>query len=100
VFVQFMPRINKVVETQVRIDQTMLGLQTIEAIRMYAARNDGRLPGSLDELSAVAPLPKDPVSGLPFVYRLERERAILEWAPIRPESAQRGVRYEITIQSN
>jgi len=51
-------------------------LRVIEAIRLYAARHDGRLPDRLDEIEEL-PLPINPVTGRPFEYRREGDAALL-----------------------
>ncbi len=64
-----------------RSEQQLALLQTIEAIRMYAAENHGTLPESLDDLPVPAPI--DPVSGKPFEYQSEEEQAVLSGHPMR-----------------
>ena len=79
----------------------MATLQCIEAIRLYMASHDGRLPGSLDEITEV-PIPLNPMTGKPFPYRLEGDKAILDsFAP--PEVFKTKVyyyydRYELTVR--
>ncbi len=65
---------------QVRLERDVATLRVIEALRMYAADHDGRLPESLDAIDKV-PVPDNPVTGQPFVYRLEGQTAILELPP-------------------
>lgn len=50
-------------------------IQTIEAIRDYAGRNNGTLPAKLDDLHLVAP--NDPFTEQPFVYELNGKTARL-----------------------
>ena len=45
-------------------------LMTVEAIRMYAKRNDGKLPESLEQLTTPPALP-NPFSNEPFEYKVE-----------------------------
>ena len=52
-------------------------LRCIEAIRLYAAAHDGKLPKRLGDITDV-PVPVNPVTGKPFPYRLEGDAAILE----------------------
>ena len=51
-------------------------LSTVEAIRMQAAANRGKLPGSLDEITIV-PVPPNPATGKPPLYRVAEQRADL-----------------------
>ncbi|MCL2304430.1 MAG: hypothetical protein FWC43_03710 [Planctomycetaceae bacterium] len=56
-------------------------LRIVEAIRYYAAENDGKLPPTLDAIQSV-PIPQtDPFTGKPYVYRIENGRAVVEYDP-------------------
>jgi hypothetical protein len=50
-------------------------LQAVESIRDYLAKHDNQLPSSLEQLDL--PVSIDPLTGLPFEYVLEGEKAIL-----------------------
>lgn len=52
-------------------------LRLIEALRLYAAAHEGRLPETLGDITAV-PIPIDPITGKPFEYRREGDRAFIE----------------------
>ena len=63
---------------QARFDRNIALLRTIEAIRMFAADNQGQLPGSLADITLV-PIPTDPVTGRDFIYRrINTQNAQLE----------------------
>ena len=80
-----------------RLSGRLAGLRVVEAIRMYAAAHDGRLPQSLDVITEV-PVPRNPMTGQPFPYRLEGERAVLEVPVASKGMAQSDAwRFEITI---
>jgi hypothetical protein len=70
-------------------------LQTIEAIRMYAADHEGRLPDSLDDIRSV-PVPRDPATMEAFTYERQGAEATLEIPPI-PRRAPVG-RWRVTIR--
>ena len=60
-------------------------LRTVEAIRLHAAVHDGKLPGSLAEITIV-PVPNDPMTGQPFSYQLSGDTAVIapaamDWKP-------------------
>jgi len=74
---------------EARCDQTIALLQTVEAIRMYGAAHDGKLPQSLDELPVPAPV--DPFTGKPFDYEGLGSRAILNG------HALPGLRYRLIL---
>lgn len=75
----------------VRSNRDLKVLRVMEAIRMYAANHDGRLPDSLD--ACPVPIPLDPVTGKPFAYRKEGDVARLTG----PELPGRPLNYEIRI---
>jgi hypothetical protein len=50
-------------------DRQLAALTAVEALRSYAAANDGRLPAGLDEVTET-PVPTNPATGKPFEYRL------------------------------
>lgn len=60
-----------------RTDRGIATLRVIEAIRLYAANHDGKLPESLDKIHEV-PIPINALTGKPFPYKLEGNTAILE----------------------
>lgn len=60
-----------------RFDRNIAALQILEAIRMYGAAHDGKLPNSLADITEV-PIPSDPLRGEPFLYRREGDSAMLE----------------------
>jgi hypothetical protein len=72
-----MPSIHAVRGAQVRLDRDVAALRVIEALRMYAAEHNGKLPKSLDEMTAV-PVPRNPATGKPFEYRLNGTTAVLD----------------------
>lgn len=77
-----------------RTDRQIAVLRTIEAIRDYAARHDGRPPQRLEQITDL-PLPVDPFTGTPFAYRVEGPTAIIDAAD--PHLPARGWRYELTF---
>ncbi|HBI43594.1 MAG TPA: hypothetical protein DDY78_12205 [Planctomycetales bacterium] len=58
------------------IDRRIAALRCVEAVRLYAAGHDGKLPPSLEEIKDV-PVPLDPVTGRAFDYHVVGDRAIL-----------------------
>ncbi len=79
-----------------RLRRHIAALQCIEAIRMYAAAHEGRLPAKLSDIRAV-PLPLNPVTGEPFGYRVDGDKASLD-APAPAGYQLRDSRlYEITL---
>jgi hypothetical protein len=81
----------------VRLDQRIALLRCVEALRMYAAENDGKLPAKLSDVKL--PLPVDPVTGNPFSYQLDGAKAVLHNTPSagREKDPAYNARYEVTI---
>jgi hypothetical protein len=93
-----LPALESVRDAQVRLEREIASLRVIEALRIYAAAHDHQLPAKLADITEV-PIPPNPATGQPFVYRLENNTAILELPPsdgIRNQNR----RYEISIQQN
>lgn len=69
-------------ETAAGLEQRLNMLRTVEAIRDWASKHNGHLPGSLDELDLPAPV--DFVTNQPFNYSPSKDRtgATLTASPI------------------
>ena len=82
-----------------RVDRSIAGLEILEAIRIYGAGHDGRLPDSLKDITEV-PIPIDPLSGEPFQYHRDGDTATLESAPaeLTGNIPFRTLRYEIRFE--
>lgn len=89
-----MPAVNSIRTAGMRLEWQLNALQTIEAIRMHAAQT-GKLPTTLAEITVV-PVPLNPVTEKPFVYRLEGETAILE-LPFSDKMNDYSWRFEIKL---
>jgi hypothetical protein len=72
-----LPAMQSARAAQVRLERDIAALRVIEALRMYAAGHDRRLPERLDDVVEV-PVPLNPATGKPFLYRLESGTAVLE----------------------
>lgn len=77
-------------------ERRLATLRVIEAIRLYAANHEGRLPETLDEISEV-PIPFNPVTGKPFPYKLEGNTAVLkaDGGPVKRIADQREYRIKL-----
>ena len=88
------PAVNAVKVAEARVEWIVARLRILEALRLYAAAHDGKLPDSLENI-AEAPIPRNPFDDKPFDYHRDGDRAVLDCADGPP-----GVpwRYEITMQ--
>jgi hypothetical protein len=96
VLAELQPSIINCLDAQMRLDQRVAALRVVEAIRLYAAFHDGKLPEELNQVTEV-PVPDDPATGKPFEYRRDGAAAVL----ILPEAGLRGrptPSYRITIR--
>ncbi len=85
-----LPAVFAVRNAEARCVQTVALLQTVEAVRMYAAEHDGKLPPALDALPVPAPM--EPFTGKPIEYELLGTRAVLSG------HALPGVRYRLILR--
>jgi hypothetical protein len=94
-----LPAVGKIFMARVRLQRKVDALRCVEAIRAYAAANDGKLPAGLDEVKDV-PIPVDPTTGKAFAYKKDGDKATLTAARSisegRPDFQE--LVYEITIQ--
>ena len=79
-----------------KLDQGIAALRCIEAVRLYAASHDGKLPTSLTNITEV-PIPIDPITGKAFRYKLEAGTGVLECPPPPGALPKNGTRYELTV---
>lgn len=92
------PALLKVHQAKGRLEQRIALLRHIEALRLYAADHDGKLPEKLSDCPV--PLPDDPFTGKPFRYRKDGASAHLLNTPPKgmEKVAALNLHYEITIQ--
>jgi hypothetical protein len=97
-FQSFVAATYKVRLAQARMDQRLAMLRCVEAMRIYAAEHDGKLPPRLDDIKL--PLPLDPINGEPFRYKLEGSTAHLRGTPPpgTEKNAHFNVHYDVTIR--
>jgi hypothetical protein len=89
--------VTKVKTAHLRTAQRFALLRTVEAIRLDAAANGGKLPASLSDLSV--PVPADPGTGKPFAYKLDGMTATLEARPSKlSDGGTLQYRYEIRLR--
>jgi len=79
---------------QMRLQWQMNALRVVEALRMHAAET-GKFPASLDDVKVV-PVPKNPITEQPYVYRLDGEMAVLE-LPFSDGMPRVAWRFEIRL---
>jgi hypothetical protein len=90
------PPVHRAYFTGVKLDRQIAALQTVEALRNYAADHNGALPGRLEELSET-PASDDPSTGKPFVYRVKANQVTLE-SPAPPgERPSDAMRVEVNF---
>jgi hypothetical protein len=92
-----LPGIHKVFRANNRLERHLAALRVVEALRMYAAAHDGRLPEKLSDITEV-PVPENAGTGQPFEYHLDGDTGILvSQVPGETDSMQ-GIRYRISVR--
>jgi hypothetical protein len=94
-----LPTLVKVRRAQGRLEQRIALLRHVEALRLYAADHNGKLPEKLSDITV--PLPPDPFTGKPFRYQIDGATAHLRGTPPQGEEKNAGynLHYEVKIQS-
>jgi hypothetical protein len=97
-FEELLPHVVQARQAQGRLEQRLALLRHSEALRLDAAWYDGKLPEKLSDIAL--PLPVDPFTGKPFVYRREGPIAHLSGRPPRGEEKNPvyNIRYEVRIR--
>jgi hypothetical protein len=87
-----LPAVLAIRTATVRVDREVAILRLVEALRIYGASHEGRLPTTLRDVTEV-PIPSDPMTGAPFEYQLKGDKAVVQVSPLpgRPHI------YEITM---
>ena len=81
-----------------RHDSRVAALQTVEALRAFAATHDGKLPETLDALAeAGTPAPLNPFTGQSPGYRVEGGRALVDFPAVPADAARHGLTVEVTV---
>lgn len=80
-----------------RLDRHVAVLQCIEAMRLYSASHEGKFPKQLSDITRI-PVPGDPVTGKPFIYRRTGAKAILEIPATGEETDRDTMRYELNLK--
>jgi hypothetical protein len=97
-FIDFLSAVNRVRRAQGRLEQRIALLRHVEALRLYAAAHEGKLPAKLADVGV--PLPLDPFTGKPFRYEVKDDIAHVRGSPPKGDekSAVYNIHYEITIR--
>ncbi len=90
-----LPALQACRNASVRNERDFSALRVIEALRLHARANNGKLPARLSELTIV-PMPRNPATDEPFVYRLNGKTAILDLP--HSDGLRNAKRFEITIR--
>jgi hypothetical protein len=93
----FLSALDKVANSQVRLERNLAALRVVEALRMYAAAHDGKLPDKLADVTEV-PIPDDPGTGKAFEYSRAGDTAtVVSQIAAEPQAAS-GIRYRVSIR--
>ena len=97
-FADLLPHIIKLRRAQGRLEQQIAILRHVEALRLYAAAHDGKLPAKPSDISV--PLPIDPITGQPFAYSVNGATAHIGGSSVQgaEKDAWCNVHYEVTLR--
>jgi hypothetical protein len=98
ILLYLLPSPHRVYFMQARSQRQFAALQTIEAVRMFAANHGGKLPDKLGDISE-APAPIDPVLGKPFGYKVEGNTFTLDAPAPAGMKQKEGRRYIVTLKN-
>ncbi|MBC8356290.1 MAG: hypothetical protein H8E66_30290 [Planctomycetes bacterium] len=85
-----LPAVLAVQRAAARNEQKIALLQTVEAIRMYGAAHEGKLPPNLNDLPVPAPM--EPFTGKPLDYEFHSKYAVLNG------HAMPGLQYRLVLR--
>lgn len=89
--------IEGIVQANYRTRNFIAALTVIESIRLHTAANGGQLPVSLDDIKTV-PVPLNPSTQAPFLYRVADHRAELLISPLRAGDSYSGRRFMLRMR--
>jgi len=81
-----------------KVEREIAVIKCIEAIRLYASSHDSKLPDSLADITE-PPIPKDPLTGKPFIYKITQNTATLK-SPPSDDPADSGLRFNINLKKS
>jgi hypothetical protein len=90
--------LNKVMSRQTALERALAAQRVIEALRIYAAVHDGKLPDKLEHVTEV-PIPNDPATDKPFEYSRDGDTATLVSLVPGDPVPNNGLRYRVTIRN-
>ncbi len=84
--------------SQGRLEQQIALLRHVEALRLFAAGHDGKLPTTLSAIAV--PLPLDPVTGKPFEYHVDGTTAHIRGGSLQVEKngPESNLHYAVTLK--
>jgi hypothetical protein len=93
----FLPALSKAQAAEARVERNLAVLRAVEAVRMQAAANGGKLPQKLSDVTIV-PVPNDPGTDRPFEYQCDGDTATITSQVPNDSTPRSGVRYRVTLR--
>jgi hypothetical protein len=84
-------------EAETRLEWIIASLRIFEAMRLYAAKHQGRWPEQLTDIVEV-PIPLNPYDGKPFTFVRRGDTVVVTYSERGPKYDPQ--RYEITLEHN
>jgi hypothetical protein len=79
-----LPAIQQARRAEARLERHFAALRLVEAVRLHAGANGGKLPAKLSDITVV-PISDNPFNGQPFDYRLDGDTAVIFAAGQQPQ---------------
>jgi hypothetical protein len=93
----FLPAAKKADLALALMERKIAAQRVVEALRMHAAAHDGKLPDTLEQITAV-PVPTDPLTGKAFEYHRDGAEATLMSRLPDESTAISGLRLRIKVK--
>jgi hypothetical protein len=92
-----LPNVDKLRAEVAELERQVAILRYVEALRLYAAEHDGKLPAAAASISV--PLPPDPVTGKAFAYSSDGTTAHLRGDSLarKGDPSSGSVHYSVTV---
>ncbi len=91
-------RPNDILGAQARLERHIAAIRLVEALRLHAGANGGKLPANLASLSIV-PVPENPITlTREWLYRFDGATAQIDCSLLPGETVERAPRYRLQIR--
>jgi hypothetical protein len=91
-----LPAVDKVYGAEMRTERRIASLRAVEAVRLHAAKGNGKPPAKLSDVTTV-PVPTDPTTGQPFEYTVSGNTFTINVPAPAGEKANQGNSWKYVV---